>query len=490
MYAGEVMDVVPKLGPYFNDVFEVRDEEELLVPAIHTVGGYQTVNFGANSEAMMGWMDDRWVLGEEGIPNPMELASISDGVKRLYSTEYIAVWQSLLGDIDLLVPTDTGQLSDTLGQLSESALSPMSALLKLVSEETSLPDSNAMTDAAAGAAAELAKRKTGNLGRAADKIASSGVIPDAFDIPAEVSRAFAPYHDMLRGGASSRDARVAMQISDVRQWLNMVQDSPDSATSNNPSRKLLMTAEDLAAPFSGWVASLAQSAQNTAKNRKVGQLNSRWQSEVVTPCKRSFDNKFPFSSTAKTAVSLADFEDFFAPEGIEDSFVKEYLEPLIKKQDGTVSRGTVWSIRQAERIREAFFANGNDFGFTYSLLGVEVDDRIGQLVIESGTDQRVRFRHGPPVPMELDWPDGDRGLKITFMLKDGSSVKHVIAGPWAIFRAVASARADSGRSAGVDSVLVSFSDGGYKAIFRLTSESRINPFLPGLLDKYSCRSRL
>ena len=488
MYAGEITDLRPELGPYFSSVFEARDENGLTVPSLYTVGGYQTINFGMNSEAMMTWLEDRWVLGQEGIPTPAELTGVVDGVKRMYGSDYIAAWRSVMADIDLLVPSDTAGLSDTMGHLAEPALSPMSALLKLVTEETSLPEKSVVNEAAVAAATDIAKRKTGKLGRAVDKIGVSGAMPETFDIPADVSRSFAPYHDMLRGGVGSRDARVAMEIGEVRQWLNVVQHSPEAATANNPSRKLLLTAQDLAEPFSGWVASLARGAQNSATSKKVGQLNARWQTEVVTPCKRALNSRFPFSGGARSEVSLIDFEDFFGPDGIEESFVKEYLNPLIKKQDGTVSRATVWSIRQAERIREAFFDNGRDLGFTYNLQGVEVDDRIGQLIIESGSDQRVRFRHGPPVPMELQWPDGDKGLKITFMLKDGTVKKQTIEGSWAIFRAVANSGGK--RSASVDSQLVSFSDGDYRAIFRITSDSRISPFLPGLLDKYSCRPRL
>ena len=491
MYAGENLDLLPKMGPYFTSVFEPRNKDGLMVPSLYTVTGYQTVNFGVNSEAVMGWLSDRWVLGQEGIPTPTEMTGIADGVRRLYGNDYITTWRALLGDIDLLIPSDTARLLDTLGHLSEPALSPMSALLKVVSDETSLPEKSKAADAATDAAADFAMRKTGKLGRVVDKIASGGMMPEPFDIPGEVSRTFAPYHDMLRGGVGSKDARVSLQMGEVRQWLNMAQHAPDSVNANNPSRNLLLTAADLAPPFSEWVASLAQNAQHVVVMDKNKALNSRWQSQVVAPCTRALNGKFPFSSIAQAEVSLSDFEDFFAPRGIEDSFVKEYLDPLIKKQDASVSRSTVWSIRQAERIREAFFANGHDLGFTYQLLGVDVDDRIGQLIIESGTSQRVRFKHGPPVPLELTWPDGDNGLKITFMLKDGSVERRTIEGPWAIFRVAASSSKDARiRNTGVDSLLVTFSDGDYKATFRLTSSGRINPFLPGLLDKYSCRSNL
>ena len=125
------------------------------------------------------------------------------------------------------------------------------------------------------------------------------------------------------------------------------------------------------------------------------------------------------------------------------------------------------------------------------MTGFDVDDRIGQLVIESGKDQRVRFKHGPPVPLELSWPDGDEGLTITFMRKDGSTKREVIEGPWAIFQAVAQSRQGSGeRYANAGNILVTFTDGEYRAVFRLTTDRDPDPFAPGLLDTYRCRSSL
>jgi type VI protein secretion system component VasK len=88
----------------------------------------------------------------------------------------------------------------------------------------------------------------------------------------------------------------------------------------------------------------------------------------------------------------------------------------------------------------------------------------------------------------LRWPDGDRGLRVTFLLKDGNTRRFSIDGPWAMFRAVNDTGASTG--SGSNSRLVTFSDGRYYATFRVSSSSRINPFLPGLLDKYRCRASL
>ena len=491
MYEGESTDLLPEMGPYFTGVFETRSESGLLVPTLFTVAGYQTVDFSIKSDAVLAWLDDRWVLGEEGVPNPLEVSRVAGGVRPLYAHDYISTWQGLIGGIDLIVPTDKDVMLDTLGYLSDPTMSPMSSLARLVATETTLPEQDNSASAAAQAAGGYLADKTGKLGRTAKKIAATQSLPEQLNIPGEVAAAFALQNNMVRGDAASKDAKVTAQLGDLRQWLHAVHNTPGSISGPDPSSRLLLTARDLAAPYSDWVASLAQGAKASVTSQRVGHLNSMWQREVAGACQRSFSNKFPFAHGADAETTLRDFENFYARNGILDSFVRENLLASLDKKDGTVSAGTVASIRHGERIRDAFFDRGEVLGFNYQLTGFDVDDRIGQLVIESGKDQRVRFKHGPPVPLELSWPDGDEGLTITFMRKDGSTKREVIEGPWAIFQAVAQSRQGSGeRYANAGNILVTFTDGEYRAVFRLTTDRDPDPFAPGLLDTYRCRSSL
>ena len=490
MYAGETTDLLPQMGPYFTSVFESQNEDGLLVPTLFTVGGYQTVDFGIKSDAVTGWLTDRWVLGEEGLPNPVEIAQTAGAVRPLYARDYTATWHQFLSDIDMIVPTDPEVLSDTLGHLSEPALSPMSSLARLVAKETTLPGPSETAAAVAGVAGKALARKTGKVGAAASRVAGNVELPQQMDIPRKIAADFSEHQALVNGGPASKDAKLNAQLGDLQDWLYAVHNSTGSRPSN-PTSKLKQTARGLPSPYAGWVESLTRSASNSANAVATNRLNSNWQRQVAATCQRAFSGRFPFAVGADTDTTLREFEDYFAPDGVEGAFVEKYLRAMLNREDRSLSSGTTWSIRQAERIREAFFPNGRDLGFTYQLTGVDVDDRIGQVVIESGQNQRVRYRHGPPVPLELTWPDGEDGIKITFMRKDGSTQRKVIDGPWAIFRAIYAGR-QTGRNrySSADSLLVTFTDGDYRATFRVTSDSRINPFLPGLLDKYRCRSSL
>lgn len=475
----EKTDIIDRLGPYFTSTFTSPDLDRVLVPTLYTVAGYMSVDFSIKSRTVRGWLDDRWVVGYEKMPNPMEIAAAVEEARRLYTRDYLATWRQVLNNMDINVPRGKDALSDTLGVLSDPTLSPMSALLSVVSDETQLPSDSEAAEEAKRIVADTIRSRTGRLGRAASDIARAGDGARKYDIPTEVASAFRLYHAMLEGGTISKSAKVASQLGELREWVNGIR----TETSANPAQSLLQTADDLATPFDRWVASLARSASQSVRSGEWATVNRLWSKEVAEPCSRAFDDRFPFDHNAQAEASLADFEDFFRPGGIEESFVQRYLEDKFK-----LPRTAEFALRQAQRVRDAFFANRRDLGFNYELTGVNVDDRIGQVTIETGDGQRVRFRHGPPVPLELRWPDGDAGLRITFLLKNGSTRRLRIDGPWAMFKAVYTGGGQA--VSGASSQMVTFTEGDYRATFRITSSSRVNPFQPGLLDKYRCRSSL
>jgi type VI secretion system protein ImpL len=478
----QMVDLSGDLGPYFATVFQVEQPDALTVPRLYTRAGYSDISFGPQAGWVLNWIADRWVLDEDtSPPPPLELLRIINSMKRLYAQDYVTTWQSVLRAVDISVAGD-GRLPTLLRHLSEPALSPMSMLLNLVSSETDLPSGDD-ADNASSAAVALAERQSGRMMSLISNIRMALPEVEVYDLPANVSGAFAEYRYMVQGDLVSKDARVKQEIGELRQWV-VRKAAAGKADDDAPVEQLLMTAEELAPPFSDWVASLAESARESAGANRMQRINELWSREVTEACLRAFRGRFPFFPESERDVATEDFETFFGPGGIEDSFVSENLDPLLREDSKLLSNSTRWTMRHGDRIREAFFNRSGSLGFRYELTAVDVDDRIGQLVIESGERNSARFRHGPPVPLALEWPDGNRGITLTYELKSGGRLRRVIEGPWAIFRlAQGSGRGDAG------SQIISLGEGEYRALFSISTDSPVNPFDPGLLDKYSCRDR-
>ena len=478
----DTVDLSGDLGPYFATVFELQEPDSLVIPRMYTRSGYADLSFGPQASWVLEWAADLWVLDEGAeAPGPVALFGGLAALKRLYAQDYTTTWRGVLRAMDLNTGAD-GRLPTLLRHLSEPALSPMSMLLALVASETQLPTGEDAEVAASGAVA-LARRQSARIERLASNIAYVTPNVEDYDLPANIGTAFDEYRYMVEGDLVSKDARVKQEIGELRQWLVRRGSARDSSD-EGPVDQLLLTADELAPPFSDWVASLAASARDSAGANRVARIQELWSREVTDACVRAFRGRFPFVEESDRDVALEDFETFFGPDGIEDSFVSEYLDPLVEENSRLLGSSTRWTMRQGDRIRDAFFDRSGSLGFNYELTAVDVDDRIGQLIIESGERQSARFRHGPPVPLELEWPDGNRGITLTYELKNGGRVRRVVEGPWAIFR-IAAASSEEGGSEQV----ISLGEGEYRAYFSIKADMPVNPFASGQLSKYGCRER-
>ncbi|MEM6483555.1 MAG: type VI secretion system membrane subunit TssM [Pseudomonadota bacterium] len=480
------IDFTADLGTYFFNVFELQDRGALTIPYAFTLEGYDTISFAPQSSWVLTWLGDRWVLGDVPAPSPLEIARELEGTKRLYADDYVDTWSSSLASIGVATLADTDDLSSVLVHLSDGVRSPLARVLDLVVQQTTLPDDESLavaSEIASQAAREALQRRSRIYARSGDDLEKLAPRIDRFSVPDAVNLAFAEYRFMAEGGGDSRKLRVSGEMADLRQWLRS-SDSRKSSDSREVER-LLLTAEELQSPFSDWVAGIANAAREMTRENQLTKVFQRWRQNVYPPCSEAFDGNFPFIAGASNEASLADFDEFFQPKGIESQFVDQYLRPLAA-QSNLLGKNTRWTMRQGDRIRDAFYS-GPDFGFSYSLTGVDVDDRIGQLIIESGDKQSVRYRHGPPVPLELRWPDGSRGMRITYMLKDGTRERREVPGAWAIFRLVS--QGTLGQQANSEGMLISIGQGGYRAVFRLSTTARLNPFTTGLLSKYQCRQK-
>ncbi len=108
-------------------------------------------------ELVKQFAEDGWVWGEGGLPvgNPVTLAA---DVTQLYERDYIAAWDAILNDLELVPFSTVPQTADALGILA-GPTSPLRGLLRAVVDNTSLVDS---PDTAPPSGALVIGRKEGH----------------------------------------------------------------------------------------------------------------------------------------------------------------------------------------------------------------------------------------------------------------------------------------------------------------------------------------
>src|SRR4030095_13173260 len=107
-----------------------------LIPSLYTRPVFEAIAGMAAAELTKQFMQDSWVLGEEGF-DLNESARLSNEVIEIYEKDYIRAWDEVLDDIKLVPFKDLAQAADLLNLLA-GPTSPLRNLLVTVEAHTNL----------------------------------------------------------------------------------------------------------------------------------------------------------------------------------------------------------------------------------------------------------------------------------------------------------------------------------------------------------------
>ena len=245
---------------------------------------------------------------------------------------------------------------------------------------------------------------------------------------------------------------------------------------------------------------LADESWYVVKQAAIKHLETRWHDDVYATFQEKLANRYPFNPTSKKDVSLDDFESFFAPNGTLDSFYKNQLKMFIDENisvgngegdHSIVRKDVLEEIKQAERIRQAFFNRKGvlDVSFSVEPLRLTGNKRRSVLNVDG---QYLAYSHGPRENVELIWPNTLRDSaisKVTLVpTKSNVSPRSIsIQGPWAFFRLL-----DQGDviAASATSVDYKFTVDEGDMIYRINSEADANPFTERLFKSFNLSQTL
>lgn len=505
---GQLIDLYPSIGGNTQVVFGVsRDDTRFSVPKMFTAGGYKSLDFSASSPLLRGIAKDRWLFGDtQGEDfSDADLDKLGQEVRQLYLADYGNFWRGFLGSLHIprFGSLDAAVLA--LKQMVDPANSPLLGVLRTGAEQTRL------TESLPPAADKLADKMLAK----ADKVtggAASALVADS-NKPTAVDREFRELQQLLD------DSRPPAPISEVTGALRALHDQlAEMAAAPSPAeaafaaakgrmgggggdavRKLTLLAATQPAPVSTWLREIAQQSWDVSLGAARGHLDGNWQQRVYEVCQRSLGNRFPLSAKAGSEVAIQDFIDYFKPDGIEQSFVKEFLAGFIDTQtwkvralDGQsipISSETLAQIRRAQQIRAAFFgANPGSASAKFSLKPLKLDSEVRRFELSIGEQTPLVYTHGPKIPASFNWQGGEvRRVRVVFEDLNDAVHRKEYEGDWALFRLLgdANVKAIDGSNyelnIGVD---------GRKAEYQLSASGSNNPFNLDLLSGYSCVQHL
>lgn len=498
-------------GPQGALVFRRASGEPLTkgIPGLYTFDGYhkgltKEVTRVADQLAE----EENWVLGlgSAGTIDPAKRQRAADEVRRMYLTEYAQIWEKYIGDLRTVTPQNLAQAIQTARVLSAPD-NPLVPLFKAFSRETTLAAAAPGVVGKAESTVRDAVQKARDLANVFGST-QAPTMPAGTRIEHMVDNRFVQLRQFVSApeGQAAPVTRVVELINEVYMHLNTTDAAVKGGNAPPPPdvpNKAKGEAARLPEPVRSIVSNLATSGTTAALHATRGNLSQAVNSQIGDFCRQAVTGRYPFVRASSRDVTQEDFARLFAPgTGMFDDFFQKQLQPHVdtskrpwsfREQAGTSmgGPGTLVTFQRAKLIGDTFFRGGGGVpGLRLEFKPVEMDTSITQFSLDVD-GQLLKYAHGPPIPMSIQWP-GPRGsgqvrLQLSPPSATGASGM-VKEGPWALFRLLDSVQVDPGSAP--EKFRVTFVVEGRKAVFDVTTSSVRNPFRLRELEEFNCPSGL
>lgn len=478
-----------EIGSGFDAVFKAEDDTLVYIPRLFTTEGLTNYFLKRDAQLIDLTAIDSWVLNlSKHIEySDADRKEISTRITDLYVNDYVATWNSAINNLSIKSFEDIPSAVSAIEKVTGNTQTLRRAIGAVVSN----------TDAPA-----VPKELEGkNLDEALSS--SEYLLKNA------ISRHFVNEKSLVAQEEGSRDTllqRVYPQLSSLHRYLLAIQNAPDQGKaalkavqlrveqqSLDPILELQQTAKTLPQPLSQWVEQVANNAWKVVLKSAILALEVEWNDKVIKPYQQTIAGRYPFEPRATQEVAISDFDRFFAPNGILDSFYNKYLSAFIENGLTDIDSGegaliqdeVIAQLATAQQIRETFFSRENGLGTQYIVepLSLSPNKRRSVLNLDG---QIIDFSHGNKRRVNVVWPNSLNiavESKLTLVPNQVNSSPRSLTyrGPWAQIKLFGSGKLINQREGSFD---VLYEVEGGNATYRLYVDASNNPFSPDLFRSF------
>jgi type VI secretion system protein ImpL len=421
--------------------------------ALYTKPVFEEIVSTSAGEIEQRFTADRWVWGESP-QSSIGSAQLRAAVIDLYEKDYIAAWDDLLEDIELVsLPGDVDRTRRVLTTLAGTA-SPLRGLLEAVDANTHLLPPPGATQ---GGAVSTVRGRIEQIEQYLGAGRPAGGVPTVTP-GAQVTAHFKPVHDLVVGEPGK--APIDGLLDQIRQLAARLGPgggsgplgAPDIATAAavaGMSEELKARAKGLPGGVAGLMVAAGESAHRAAVGGATSEIENQYQQDVVRRCRAALSGRYPFVPGSPTDVQIADFSDIFAPGGAFDTFFKTRLQQLVNTTRSpwtwhTDASGTSVGLRNgqfvlrqfyaAQQIREMFFPAGSstpEVRFVLTPFFLDPQATLFRLELDG---QKLEYRHDAERDYRFEWPGEAPGGVIASFEGAGGRPNIALRSPWAWFR--------------------------------------------------------
>ncbi len=466
--------------------------------------------------------NESWVLGESGeaLQSEAALAALSRDVLNLYYNDFIARYDAMLGDIDIIPMESLSHAVEVTNVLS-GPTSPIVSILTAVSEETKLTQSRAQgvdgavdavgdqaTDLAIDEAIESTGLRTQRLietllARQAEATGEAEPPPPGM----YVEERFQWLHDLVARVEEqpSRLDELMVALTEVYNELNRMSlrggVNEAGTTGSEALLRFQESASRVEGPLQRWAQQITVGSSGIAADGTRAGINAAWQAEVLPFCTQVTEGRYPFDKLSAQEVAMQDFQKLFGPDGLINTFFTNNLAPIVDTStrpwsfkvvnnvDLGISPAVLQQFEYAAQIRDAFFATGAAaVQFQVTPYSLDPNAILMTLLIDGANISYSHEQSGaPPQPVAVTWPGDGTGARVGLSPSlEGRENAIIRDGPWGWFRLLDAAEVRP--TSTPDRVRMIFSIGGRIAIYDMQSNSVLNPFQLAALQEFACPS--
>lgn len=198
-------------------------------------------------------------------------------------------------------------------------------------------------------------------------------------------------------------------------------------------------------PLRNIIEPLLDGAYKKVNHLVISESNKNIGTSLGKICRNTLEGRYPFA-TSPQEVRLRDFERFFAPGGLVDTFFMKNLADKVntsvkpwryKRERDEQDSTTLKTFEQAQAIQDIFFQNGESkkMSVNFTISVPYMAPAITQLSMNFD-GSTLDYTHGPVTPASFTWPGHQTGSLISISAQPGMAEKSssmTFAGPWAIF---------------------------------------------------------
>jgi type VI secretion system protein ImpL len=477
------------------------------IPSLYTRDVFDEITGLGTAQMVKQFVDDSWVIGDEAAASLASSVRMTSQVIDIYEQDYIRAWDEILKDITLMPAKNVGQATESMAIIS-SPDSPLKGFLRVVEANTNLTKPKPGAGKVASAATETVRAAQEQLrkllgGGSQDADANAGARPGA-----RVTAHFARINQLVTaapGGGPAPIDGVLAQIGQIQKQLNSVGsglgetnalEAVEHSGSGDALKSLTQQASMLPPPVDALIASIAKSSESLTTGQARGELNNRYEQQVLRDCREIVNGRFPFQPQSGVDVPLADFGRLFGYGGVFDTFFKDNLAAVVDTTHSpwTWRSGATGSIagsaamlhefESAQQIRDMFFRPGGQLPeVRFNVAPSYLDANATRFVLEVD-GQSVEYRHGPERNSPAAWPGPAPGAAaISFEDRTGAHPNLSYQGVWAWFRLLDAAAVQPESDV---RYRATFKAGGSEARVTIEAASIRNPFAKSTLRQFRC----